>query len=66
VSGERLIRPAPGDVLVYHGFTADVICLYLFRRPKGAHVVMDLETGDLVDVGRFGEGSTVSKFERWE
>ena len=63
----RCVIPAPGDVLVYHQYNngEDVICLYLFRRPEGAYVFMDLEEGVLVDVGRFTEGPEPGNFERW-
>ncbi len=63
----RRINPTPGDVLVYHQSNGgeDVLCLYLFRRPEGAYVVLDLEWGVLVDVGGFVEGPGPMEFERF-
>lgn len=39
------------------------IVLYLFRRPEGAHVVLDLEAGKLVDVWQFNEGIEEGHFQ---
>ena len=57
-------RPAPGEVYVFHHATAgDILCLYLFRRPEGAHVIMTLDRGELVDVGGLREGQQHGCFE---
>lgn len=63
----NVIVPDPGDILVYHQFNdeEDIILVYLYRRPEGAYVVMDLEDGDLVNVGQFNEGSDQGDFERF-
>ena len=60
----RILKPNIGARLVYHAHSCgDCILLYLYRRPEGAHVVLDLETGTLVDVGQFNEGSKQGMFQ---
>ena len=58
------LKPKAGEQLVFHSFDdRHFVLLYLFRRPEGAHVVLDLEEGVLVDVGQFTEGTTQGTFQ---
>lgn len=60
----RILKPNVGARLVYHAYNGeDCVLLYVFRRPEGAHVVLDLETGTLVDVGQFEEGFKQGMFQ---
>lgn len=60
----RILKPNVGARLVFHAYNGDdCVLLYVFRRPEGAHVVLDLETGDLVDVGQFNEGTKQGMFQ---
>ncbi len=60
----RILKPNVGARIVFHGWDdQDYILLYLFRRSEGAHVVLDLLSGLLVDVGQFNEGIDEGTFE---
>lgn len=60
----RILKPNVGARLVYHAYHGgDYILLYVFRRPEGAHVLLDLEMGVLVDVGQFNEGAEQGMFQ---
>lgn len=60
----RILKPNIGARLVFHAYNGDhFIVLYVFRRPEGAHVVLDLEAGVLVDVGLFNEGTQRGMFQ---
>ncbi len=59
-----VLKPVIGDRLVFHSWNDEhFILLYVFRRSEGAHVVLDLDQGVLVDVGQFTEGITQGTFE---
>jgi hypothetical protein len=60
----RILKPNIGARLVFHAYNGDdCILLYVFRRPEGTHVVLDLEMGDLVDFGQFNEGTERGMFQ---
>lgn len=60
----RILKPNPGARLVFHGWDGNhYIVLYLFRRPEGTHVVLDLEMGKLVYIGQFNEGIKEGHFQ---
>lgn len=60
----RILRPNVGARIIFHGWDdMEYVLLYLFRRLEGAHVVLDLLSGAIVDIGQFNEGTDGGTFQ---